>query len=90
MAQLIAEIAREMATNPLEVGIRIWSKLRERPEQRKPRCNYIAHTQWERVLHGAVATSGRRVLGLPVVIHRDDEEHAVVRSGVAEVRQEQR
>ena len=54
MAQLIAEIAREMATNPLEVGIRIWSKLRERPEQRKPRCNYIAHTQWERVLHGAV------------------------------------
>ena len=54
MAQLIAEIAREIATNPLEVGIRLWSKFRERPEQKKPRCNYVADPHWERALHDAV------------------------------------
>jgi hypothetical protein len=57
LAQLIAEIAREMATNPLEVGIRLWSKFRERPEQKKKRCNYVADADWEHALHDAVGAA---------------------------------
>jgi predicted O-methyltransferase YrrM len=54
LAKLLAEIAREVATNPVEVGIKLWSKFRERPERKNPRCNYIAEPDWERTLHGAV------------------------------------
>jgi predicted O-methyltransferase YrrM len=57
LAQRIAEIAREMATNPLEVGLRLWSKFKERPEQKKPRCTYLADPHWEHALHDAVGTA---------------------------------
>jgi predicted O-methyltransferase YrrM len=57
LAQLIAEIAREMATNPLEVGIRLWSKFRERSEQKKPRCHYGVDADWEHALHDAVGAA---------------------------------
>jgi hypothetical protein len=57
LAQLIAEIAREVATNPLEVGIRLWSKIKERPEQNKPRCSYNADPGWEHALHDAVGAA---------------------------------
>jgi predicted O-methyltransferase YrrM len=62
LAQLLAEIAREMVANPSEVGIKLWSKFRERPERGKPRCDYIANPDWERTLYGAIGGTAPRAI----------------------------
>jgi hypothetical protein len=44
-------IARELISDPLEVGLTLWSKFRERQEHRKPPYSYIPEPDWERRLH---------------------------------------
>lgn len=58
-------IGKELVNDPVEVGLTVWSKFRERPEHRKPRYQYVADPDWERHLH--------TVLGMPFPCRTADE-----------------
>jgi predicted O-methyltransferase YrrM len=41
----------------MEVAIRLWAKLKERPERNTPRCNYAADRNWRGSLHSALGAA---------------------------------
>ena len=45
------QVARYVATDPVEVGLRLRAKFAERREWRRPPCPYDVESNWERRLH---------------------------------------
>src|ERR1700712_4091453 len=50
----LAQIAKDVAADPYEAGLRLWGKFREQSERRKPRCPYASDPLWELKLHMAL------------------------------------
>ncbi len=53
----LARMAKGVAADPYEAALRLWGKIRERPERGKPRCPYVGDPLWESKLQAALGAA---------------------------------